>query len=205
MSFDPEQFDVKKISEQTTSGHVLPSDKIPLIREDAESGDYSNFTVEISSFGVAPNGYLFGLNPSVAQTGTSITSITVEHGLARDSTNTVNIYADNAITTSGAALWGGATKPTGTNIPVYILVSRRSEQDRQASVYLSQNNGGAIGVDEFSVAVGKGLYSNDGTNESISNVVGLYNPIISVQEDEITAGTTPLANGKIILVLEKLS
>lgn len=204
MGFNPADYDVKKLSEQSSSNFVFPTDNIPIIRKDTESDEWVNFLISASIFSVLPKGYLYGMNPSVSQTGSVINSITVEAGVARDSTNAVNIYAENPITGTSAALWGGQAKPTGTNIPVYILVSRRSESDRTAAVYLSRTNGGPVGVDNYSVAVGTALYTNNGTSESIKNVVGLYNPIISVQENDITPGTTPLANGKIILVVRPL-
>lgn len=199
--FDPQDYDVQKISEQTTSNQILPTDKIPIIRYDTEEQDYSNFTVPVSLLGVMPNGYLKGFTPSIVQSGTAITSVSITAGVARDSTNAANIVSSASVTNS-TTIWGDATKPTGTNVTVYILAARKSDTDNTVNVFLSQNQGGTIGGFDYSVAIGKGLYSNDGTDESINNVVGFDNEIISVQTTDVTAGTTPLANGKIILVLE---
>lgn len=199
--FDPQDYDIQKISEQTTSDQVLPTDKIPIIRYDTEEQDYSNFTVPVSLLGVMPTGYLKGFTPSVVKTSSAITSVSITAGVARDSTNSANIISSATVTNS-STIWGDSTRPTGTNITVYILAARKSAEDNTVQVFLSQTRGGAIGGFEYSVAVGKGLYSYNGTTESISNVVGFDNEIISVQTTDITPGTTPLANGKIILVLE---
>lgn len=201
MSFDPNEYNVQKISEQTTSAQVLPTDKVPVIRYDEEEQDYSNFTVPVSLFGVAPSGYIKGFTPSIVQSGSAITSLSATPGIARDGTNTVNISASST-TTNTSSIWGGATKPTGTDVTVYILVARKSATDASVNVFLSQSTGGAIGGYAYSVAIGQALYTRSGTTESIRNVVGYDHEIISVQETDVTAGTTPLANGKIILVLE---
>lgn len=199
--FDPQDYDVQKISEQTTSSVALPTDKVPIIRYDEEEQDYSNFTVPISLLGVAPSGYLKGFTPSVIKTSTSITSLSVTAGVARDSSSEANISSTTTITNS-SDIWAGETKPSGTDITVYVLVARKSAADASVNVYLSQSTGGAIGSYAYSVAVGSALYSRSGNTESIRNLVGYDHEIISVQETNITPGTTPLANGKIILVLE---
>lgn len=201
MGFNPNDYDVQKISEQTTSAVVLPTDKVPVIRYDNEEQDWANFTVPVSLFGVMPQGYLKGFTPSIVQTGSAITSVSITAGGARDSTNSANIISANTVSNS-STIWGGATKPTGTSIKVYILAARVSDTDGTVRVFLSQTTGGAIGGCAYSVAVGEGLYTNNGTTESINNVIGYDHEIISVQTADITPGTTPLANGKIILVLE---
>lgn len=201
MSFDPEQYNVQKISQQSTSSTVLPTDKIPIIRYDTQEQNYDNFTVPVSSLGVLPKGYIKGFTPSVVQSGSAITSVSITSGVARDSTNTANIASDSTVINS-STIWGGATKPSGTNLTVYILAARKSATDNTVQVFLSQNNGGEIGGFSYSVAIGKGLYSRSGNTESISNVVGFDNEIISVQTTDVVPGTTALANGKIILVLE---
>ena len=201
MSFNPNDYDVQKISEQTTSAVVLPTDKVPIIRYDEEEQDYSNFTVPMSLLGIAPQGYLKGFTPTVVQTGSSLSSISATAGIARDSTNSANISSTATITNS-SDIWAGATKPTGTDITVYVVVARVSASDNTVNVFLSQTAGGAIGDYAYSVAVGQALYSRSGNTESLRNLVGYDHEIISVQETDITPGTTPLANGKIILVLE---
>ena len=201
MGFNPNDYDVQKISEQTTSAVVLPTDKVPIIRYDEEEQDYSNFTVPMSLLGIAPQGYLKGFTPTVVQTGSSLSSISATAGIARDSTNSANISSTATITNS-SDIWAGATKPTGTDITVYVVVARVSASDNTVNVFLSQTAGGAIGDYAYSVAVGQALYSRSGNTESLRNLVGYDHEIISVQETDITPGTTPLANGKIILVLE---
>ena len=201
MGFNPNDYDVQKISEQTTSAVVLPTDKVPIIRYDEEEQDYSNFTVPVSLLGIAPQGYLKGFTPTVVQTGSSLSSISATAGIARDSTNSANISSTATITNS-SDIWAGATKPTGTDITVYVVVARVSASDNTVNVFLSQTAGGAIGDYAYSVAVGQALYSKSGNTESLRNLVGYDHEIISVQETDITPGTTPLANGKIILVLE---
>ena len=201
MGFNPNDYDVQKISEQTTSAVVLPTDKVPIIRYDEEEQDYSNFTVPMSLLGIAPQGYLKGFTPTVVQTGSSLSSISATAGIARDSTNSANISSTATITNS-SDIWAGATKPTGTDITVYVVIARVSASDNTVNVFLSQTAGGAIGDYAYSVAVGQALYSRSGNTESLRNLVGYDHEIISVQETDITPGTTPLANGKIILVLE---
>ncbi len=199
--FDPQDYDIQKISEQTTSNQVLPTDKIPIVRYDSEEQDYSNFTIPVSLLGVAPKGYLKGFTPSVSKTSSTINSLSITAGLARDSSNSVNISSDSTITNS-TDIWAGATKPTGTDIAVYILAARKSDTDNTVNVFLSQSAGGAIGNFAYSVVVGTALYSRSGNTETIHNVIGYDHEIISIQETDVTPGTTPLANGKIILVLE---
>lgn len=201
MGFNPNDYDVQKISEQTTSAVVLPTDKVPIIRYDEEEQDYSNFTVPMSLLGIAPQGYLKGFTPTVVQTGSTLSSISATAGIARDSTNSANISSTTTITNS-SNIWAGATKPTGTDITVYVVVARVSASVNTVNVFLSQTAGGAIGDYAYSVAVGQALYSRSGNTESLRNLVGYDHEIISVQETDITPGTTPLANGKIILVLE---
>lgn len=201
MGFNPNDYDVQKISEQTTSAVVLPTDKVPIIRYDEEEQDYSNFTVPMSLLGIAPQGYLKGFTPTVVQTGSALSSISATAGIARDSTNSANISSTTTITNS-SNIWAGATKPTGTDVTVYVVVARMSASDNTVNVFLSQTAGGAIGDYAYSVAVGQALYSRSGNTESLRNLVGYDHEIISVQETDITPGTTPLANGKIILVLE---
>ena len=188
MGFNPNDYDVQKISEQTTSAVVLPTDKVPIIRYDEEEQDYSNFTVPMSLLGIAPQGYLKGFTPTVVQTGSSLSSISATAGIARDSTNSANISSTATITNS-SDIWAGATKPTGTDITVYVVVARVSASDNTVNVFLSQTAGGAIGDYAYSVAVGQALYSRSGNTESLRNLVGYDHEIISVQETDITPGT----------------
>ena len=205
MSFDPTQFNVEKISQQSQSAFVYPNDLIPVARWDDVAQDYTNFAVPAAILGALPPGFVMGLAPSFIQTGTSITSINVASGYARDSSNQVNMMTSGNTTASGGSgAWIGP-RPTGTDNVCYIILAFVSAASPTPAVFLSQNKAPTINGYQYVAAVGQGLYSYDGTNESVRNVWGYDNKIIAVQDNELTAGVSPLENGKIVLVLEPLT
>lgn len=199
MSFDPNNYDVEKLSEQASASQVLDTDFVPIIRYDSVENDYSNFTVAAGQFNkILPSGYLVGFSPSVVQNGSTISSISVTRGSARSDDDVVSIITTSTLTNSNG-IWGDMSKPTGTDILVDFVVATDSQTT--TNVFLARHGSYPSYTLIRTRVVGQGLYSNNGTTESIHDVVGFDNEIISIQSEDIISGSA-LTNGKIILVLE---